>query len=169
MGAESIVTEYEHGTAEHKEQQEILFAALQEGDTLCVTEVSRLTRSMKQLCQIIEMLKEKKVRLMILNGITIDCRSGNIDPATKAFLQMTGVFAELEREMITTRVRSGMANAAAKGTKLGRPSTTAADIPESFKKHLPLFRSGRINKVEFSRLSGLSRPSIDKYLKLVSE
>ena len=41
----------------------------------------------------------------------MDCRSGHADPMTKAFLQMAGVFSQLELAMIRARVRSGMANA----------------------------------------------------------
>ena len=44
-------------------------------------------------------------------GNTMDCRSGHADPMTKAFLQMAGVFSQLELAMIRARVRSGMANA----------------------------------------------------------
>lgn len=94
---ENIFTEYEHGTTAHKAQQELLFKAMQAGDTLIITEVSRLTRSTQQLCSLIEMIQEKRIRLEILNSVTIDCRNGDIDPMTKAFLQMAGVFSELER------------------------------------------------------------------------
>ena len=41
----------------------------------------------------------------------MDCRSGHADPMTEAFLQMAGVFSQLELAMIRARVRSGMANA----------------------------------------------------------
>ncbi|MDY2807957.1 MAG: recombinase family protein [Oscillospiraceae bacterium] len=41
----------------------------------------------------------------------MDCRSGHTDPMTEAFLQMAGVFSQLELAMIRARVRSGMANA----------------------------------------------------------
>ena len=49
---------------------------VEEGDTICTTEVSRLTRSTKMLCDIIDQIKEKKLRLMIKDGLTIDCRKG---------------------------------------------------------------------------------------------
>lgn len=49
---------------------------------------------------------EKKLRLIITNSITMDCRSGNPDPMTEAFLQIAGVFSQLELSMIRARVRS---------------------------------------------------------------
>ena len=86
---------------------------------------------------------------------------------TKAFLQMAGVFAEVELEMIRARVRSGLDNARAKGKTLGRRPTTKDDIPDVFFRHYPLYANKQINKVEFSRLCDLSRPTIDKYIKII--
>lgn len=117
-GAIEIFVEYEHGDAIVKEQLSLLFEKVQAGDEIIVLEVSRLARSTKQLCEIIEMVKNKKLKLNILNSITVDCTSGNIDPMTNAFLQMAGVFSELELLIIRDRVKSGMANAKAKGKKL---------------------------------------------------
>lgn len=80
---------------------------------------------------------------------------------------MMGVFAELERNIISERVRSGLVNAKAKGKKLGRRKTTADDVPPLFYKYYPKYKSNEITKVEFSKLSGLSYPTIYKYLKIV--
>ena len=93
---------------------------MEESSSLIVTEVSRLSRSTQQLCEIINIIKEKRLRLVILNSITIDCRNGEMDCMSQAFLQMAGVFAELELSMILARVRSGMENARAKGRRIGR-------------------------------------------------
>ena len=102
-------------------------------------EVSRLARSTKQLCEIIEAISKKHLCLVIVSSITMDCRSGHADPMTEAFLQMAGVFSQLELAMIRARVRSGMANARAKGAKIGRPHLTRDDIPASFLRHYPAY------------------------------
>ena len=68
----------------------------EEGDTVITLEVSRLARSTKQLCEIIEVIRSKHLRLEIVGSITVDCSNGQIDPMTNAFIQMSGVFAELE-------------------------------------------------------------------------
>nr|MBR4280892.1 recombinase family protein [Clostridia bacterium] len=86
---------------------------------------------------------------------------------SQAFIQMSGVFAELELSMIRERVRSGMKNAKAKGKRVGRPQTTKENIPPIFYKHYPSFASGQINVSEFARLCGMSRPTVYKYLKLI--
>ncbi len=166
-GADEVVFEYEHGDAKVKQNLHMLLNAATEGDTIIVLEVSRLTRSTQQLCEIIDVIREKRLRLVIVSSITIDCRNGQTDPMSEAFLQMAGVFAQLELAMIRARVKSGMLNAKAKGKKIGRPQTTKDDIPSVFYKHYPAFMSGQMNVSEFARICGLSRPTVYKYLKMV--
>ena len=139
-GADVVYMEYEHGDAKVKSQQQAMFAEAAPGDTIIVLEVSRLARSTQQLCEIIERIREKRLRLVIVGSITLDCRDGQADPMSEAFLQMAGVFSQLELAMIRARVRSGMANAAAKGTKIGRPQVTADNIPATFLRHYPAYK-----------------------------
>ena len=166
-GAEKVVFEYEHGDAKVKQNLEMLLEAAQPGDTILTTEVSRLSRSTQQLCEIIARIQQKRLRLTILGSITVDCRSGALDPMTKAFLQMSGIFAELELSMIRARVKSGMAAARAKGKPIGRKPTTKADIPAAFYRHYPSYASGQLNVSELARVCGLSRPTVYKYLRLI--
>ena len=84
-----------------------------------------------------------------------------------AFLQMAGVFSELELQMIRTRVKSGMANAKARGAKVGRPKLTKEDIPALFYKHYPAYAAGKMNITELARVCDLSRPTVYKYIKMV--
>ena len=151
-GAEEIFLEYEHGDAAVKKQQQTLFDTAQEGDTVITLEVPRLARSTKQLCEIIEIINAKHLRLVIVGSITMDCRNGHADPMTEAFLQMAGVFSQLELAMIRARVKSGMANARAKGASIGRPRTTVDDVPPVFLRHYPAYRNGKLNVSELSRV-----------------
>ena len=166
-GAEQIFVEYEHGDAKVKSQQAQMFAQAQTGDTIIVLEVSRLARSTQQLCEIIERVREKRLRLVIVGSITLDCREGKADPMSEAFLQMAGVFSQLELAMIRSRVRSGMANAKAKGKQIGRPQTTKDSIPAIFLRHYPAYKSGQLNITELSRVCDLSRTTIYKYISLL--
>ena len=166
-GAEEVVFEYEHGDAKVKKELHMLLDMAASGDTIITLEVSRLSRSTQQLCEILDIVKEKHLRLMIVGSITIDCRNGEVDPMSKAFLEMSGVFAELELSMIRARVRSGMQNARDKDRKIGRPQTTKDDIPAIFYKHYPAFAAGNMNVSELARICGLSRPTVYKYLKLL--
>ena len=166
-GAEEVVFEYEHGDAKLKQNLQMLLNSAQEGDTIITLEVSRLSRSTKQLCEIVDVIKQKKLRLVIVGSITVDCRSGDIDPMSQAFIQMSAVFAELELSIIRARVKSGMANAKARGAKVGRPQTTRDDIPAIFYKHYPTYLAGNMNVSELARVCGLSRPTVYKYLKMI--
>ena len=166
-GAKEIFLEYEHGDSAIKQELSSLLEQAREGDTIYTLEVSRLARSTKQLCEIIETVREKKLKLVIVGSITVDCTNGQIDPMTNAFIQMSGVFAELELRIIRERVRSGMANAKAKGVAIGRPQTTKDDIPAIFYKHYPSFVQGNLNISEFARVCDLSRTTIYKYLNLL--
>lgn len=166
-GAEEVVFEYEHGDAKVKKNLHMLLDMVTEGDSIITLEVSRLSRSTQQLCEILDIVKAKHLRLVILGSITVDCREGHIDPMSQAFIQMSGVFAELELSIIRERVRSGVRNAQLKGKKLGRRPTTKDDIPPIFYKHYPAFVAGTMNVSEFARVCGLSRPTVYKYLKLV--
>ncbi len=166
-GAEVVYMEYEHGDAKVKSQQAQMFADAEAGDTILVLEVPRLARSTQQLCEIIEIIREKRLRLVILGSITLDCREGKADPMSEAFLQMAGVFSQLELAMIRSRVRSGMANAKAKGKRIGRPQVGKEDIPANFLRHYPAFKSGTLNVSELARVCDLSRTTVYKYLSLL--
>jgi len=166
-GAQEIILEREHGDAKVKQNLEMLLKTAETGDTIITTEVSRLSRSTQQLCEIINMVKAKKLRLIIIGSITVDCRLGQIDPMSQAFIQMSGIFAELELSILRARVRSGMMNAREKGKHIGRPQTTKKDIPAVFYRHYPAFMAGKMNLSELARVCGLSRPTVYKYLKMV--
>jgi len=166
-GAEEVYFEYEHGDSDVKQKQLALFDVAKEGDTIITLEVPRLARSTRQLCEIIEIVKAKKLKLIIKGSITVDCTLGRLDPMSNAFIQMSGVFAELELGMIRDRVRSGMANAKAKGVRLGRPQMTKDDIPQIFYRHYPAFVKGELNVSELARVCGLSRNTVYKYVGLL--
>lgn len=166
-GAQEIFMEYEHGDSKIKEQQGIMFAAAAAGDSVITLEVSRLARSTQQLCEIIDLVREKHLRLVIIGSITLDCRQGQPDPMSEAFLQMAGVFSQLELAMIRARVRSGMENARAKGRRIGRPQMKIEDIPSLFLRHYPAYKSGSLNVSELARVCDISRTTAYKYIGML--
>ena len=166
-GADEVVFEYEHGDTKLKKNLSMLLDTIQEGDTIITLEVSRLTRSTQQLCEIVETIKAKRLCLVIVGSITVDCRNGQIDPMSQAFIQMSAVFAELELSIIRARVKSGMQNAKVKGKQIGRRPTTKDDIPAVFYKHYPTYIAGKMNVSELARICELSRPTVYKHLRLI--
>ena len=89
-GADEVVFEYEHGDAKVKKELHMLLDMATAGDTIITLEVSRLSRSTQQLCEILDVVKEKHLRLMIVGSITIDCRNGEVDPMSKAWVLSFG-------------------------------------------------------------------------------
>lgn len=166
----SIYMEYESGTKVNRPELMKLLNTVQTGDTIATTEISRITRSTKQLCDIIELVKEKHLKLIIKDSITIDCTdSKQIDAMSNAFLQIAAVFAELERNMIADRVKSGMNNARAKGVRLGRPTLTVDKIPNKVISLFDRYRDKQISKSEYAILCGISRPTLNKYIALLTD
>jgi len=166
-GAEEVIFEYEHGDAKTKKELSMLLELAKEGDTIITLEVSRLSRSTQQLCELIDVIRVKRLRLVIVDSITIDCRACKADPMSEAFLQKAGVFSQQELAMIRARVKSGMENAKAKGKKIGRRPTTKEDVPSNFLKHYTIFMEGKMNVSELAKACGLSRPTVYKYIKLM--
>jgi DNA invertase Pin-like site-specific DNA recombinase len=170
----NIYKEYESGTKLNRVELNKLFygtkddePVLKDGDTIVATEVSRITRSTKQLCEIIELCKERKLKL-VLGNFVVDCTK-ELDPMTEGMLKMMGVFSEMERNMISARVKSGVANARAKGKVVGRPALTVDKIPNKVKAIYNLYKDGSISKTDYAKMCNVSRPTLDKYLKVIIE
>lgn len=161
---ETIYLEYESGTKENRAELLKLIKIVKAGDTIVATEVSRITRSTKQLCEIIEFAKQNLIKL-VFGSFVVDC-SKDLDPMTEGMLKMMGVFSELERNITSQRVKSGMQNAKAKGKTIGRPTTTVDNIPHIFFKYYPQYKCGVLNKKELSRLCSISYPSVYKYIRI---
>lgn len=161
-----IYWEYESGMKDDRAEFLKLMDAANVGDTIVTTEVSRLTRSTKHLCEILQQVQDKKLILNIGGSFVVDCSKGEMDPMTEGMVKMWGVFAEMERNIISQRVKSGMKNAAAKGKKIGRPETTADSLPDRFWKYYKQYQTGQINISEFSRLMDCSRASVYKYIRV---
>ena len=160
----NIYFEYESGAKVDRIQLNRLLDAIQAGDTVVATEVSRITRSTKHLCEIIELAKDKRIKL-IIGAFEVDC-TNELDPMTQGMILMWGVFAEMERNIISQRVKSGMANAAAKGAIIGRPKTEIENLPSNFIRHYPKYWAKEINVSELARLCGISRPTAHKYINI---
>ncbi len=158
---ENIYFEYVNGKQQNKIEWTRLLEKIEEGDTIVTTEVSRISRSTKQLCEIIEMAQERRIKL-IIGSIEIDCSKD--DPMSRGMILMWGVFAELEAAIISQRVKSGIANARAKGAVIGRPKTTIDNLSTGFIRHYPKYKAGDLTLTELARLVGVSRQSIYKYI-----
>lgn len=161
---ENIYWEYVGGSKDTKIEWNKLLSKVSAFDSISCTEVSRMTRSTKQLCEIIEFAKNTRIKL-VMGTFVIDC-TNELDPMAQGMLLMWGVFSEMEKAIISQRVRSGMANAASKNIAIGRPKTNIENLPSNFLRHYPKYANKEINVTELARLCDLSRQSIYKYISI---
>ena len=101
-GAEKVIFEYEHGDAKVKKNLHMLLDMAASGDTIITLEVSRLSRSTQQLCEILDIVKSKHLRLIIVGSITVDCRKGKIDPITWRYAHNTDAIREQTHKILST-------------------------------------------------------------------
>lgn len=161
-----IYWEYGSGIKDDRAELQKLLDVIVEGDTIATTEVSRLTRSTKHLCEILQIVQDKKIILNIGGSFVVDCSQGKMDPMTGGMIKMWGVFAEMERNIISQRVISGMKNAAAKGAKIGRPEVTKDTLPDKFWKYYSLYKKGDMSITDFAKVMETSRTTIYKYIQI---
>ena len=124
-GCHPIRSEQVSGTSrDGRKELDAVLSFLRPGDTLVVTRIDRLARSLLDLEQIVGELKAKGVHLKALEQ-PVDTGT----PAGKAFLQMLGVFAEFETALRRERQMEGIAKAKAAGVYRGRkPSVPAEEV-----------------------------------------
>jgi DNA invertase Pin-like site-specific DNA recombinase len=91
---------------------------LQAGDRLLVSELSRLGRSLIEVLEVLNILKDKGVAVY---GIKEGFKLNEDDIQSKVMRTMLGLFSEIERDIISQRTKEGLAHAKRKGVKLGRP------------------------------------------------
>ena len=125
VGCDVVRAETASGTSRTgRPELETLLEFLRPGDTLVVTRIDRLARSIKDLQDIVYVLKERDVTLKATEQ-PIDTRSA----AGKAFLDMLGVFAEFETNLRRERQLEGIAAAKTRGAYRGRkPSVDAGEV-----------------------------------------
>lgn len=126
-GCTVVRTEKKSGTTrEGRTELDMVLSFLREGDTLVVTRIDRLARSLHDLEGIVKELKAKGVHLKATEQ-PVDTTT----PAGKAFLQMLGVFAEFETALRRERQMEGIAKAKREGKYKGRkPSVDVARVRE---------------------------------------
>lgn len=166
--ASHIYWEYESGAKADRPELTKLLAAVQPGDTIVATEVSRISRSTKQLLDILDIAKERHLQLL-LGPMNIDCRHEEPDAMTEAMLTIAGAFAQMEKRMISDRTKSGIENARAKGKTIGRPKLTADAIPAKFYKDYNRMKRGEINKTELARLNNITRQTMYRYIEAIEK
>lgn len=153
-GCEIIRQEKRSGTSTVGRQElEAILDFIREGDTLVVTRIDRLARSIADLQQIVVQLAAK--------GAKLQATEQPIDTSTaagKAFLDMLGVFAEFETNLRRERQMEGIAKAKEAGKYRGRkPSVDEARVRE--------LKGGGMGATEIAKKLGIARASVYRALE----
>jgi len=145
------------GTSRTRPGLDQALAAVREGDTLTVTKLDRLARSVPDALDILGQLPARGVRFA-LGGSVYDWN----DPFAKMFLTILATIAEFEANLIRQRTREGMDIARQKGKLRGKqPSLKPAQDREIRRMR----DSGDYNIAEIAELFGISRPTVYRSLE----
>lgn len=157
--------EFASGANNDRVELNRLLSMVKENDEIYAIDPSRVTRSLKFMMELLDLAKEKKIKL-VMGDFVLDC-TGEISVFTQGQLMMLGLINEIQRLLIVSAVKEGLAASREKGIIGGRPKTCRENIPDNFYKYYPMYKNGQLNKVEFSKITGLSRSSIYKYIDIV--
>ena len=157
--------EFASGANNDRVELNRLLSMVKENDEIYAIDPSRITRSLKFMMELLDFAKEKKIKL-VMGDFVLDC-TGEISVFTQGQIMMLGLINEIQRLLIVSAVKEGLAASREKGIVGGRPKTCRENIPDIFYKYYPMYKNGQLNKVEFSKITGLSRSSIYKYIDIV--
>ena len=134
------------------------------GDRLIVSELSRLGRSLGQVIHIVDELVKRKIRFTaIKESIHFE---GKQDLQTKVMVALFGLFAEVERDLISERTREGLASARAKGRLLGRPKGVLGKSRlDGKEEEIRLLLQKQVSKASIAKIVGVTRPTIHRFIK----
>ena len=134
------------------------------GDRLIVSELSRLGRSLGQVIHIVDELVKRKIRFTaIKESIHFE---GKQDLQTKVMVALFGLFAEVERDLISERTREGLASARAKGRLLGRPKGVLGKSRlDGKEEEIRVLLQKQVSKASIAKIVGVTRPTIHRFIK----
>jgi DNA invertase Pin-like site-specific DNA recombinase len=148
-----------------KERQlDVLLARLEPGDTLMVSELSRLGRSVGEIITTVDTLVKKHIRLIaIKEGIRLE---GRHNLQTKVMVTLFGLFAEIERELISLRTKEALAAARVAGKRLGRPpgrlGISKLDGKEADIRRLVALH---VSKASIAKITGVDRSTLYHFIR----
>jgi DNA invertase Pin-like site-specific DNA recombinase len=143
---------------------EELLGTLAAEDRLIVSELSRLGRSLGQVIRIVDELVKRKVRFVaIKEAIRFE---GKQDMQTKVMIALFGLFAEVERDLISQRTKEGLAAARAKGRLLGRPKGTLGKSKlDGKEEEIRVLLEKTVSKASIAKIVGVSRTALHHFIR----
>lgn len=153
----NIYQEKASGTKRDRPELNRMLQELKEGDTVVVCDITRISRSSKDLLEIVDKIKGKGAYIQSLKDTWLDTTSDN--PYQAFLLTVMSGLSQLERDLISSRVKEGMAAAKRRGKYPGRPKGENPKAPAVRK----MSESG-FGVSEIVATTGLSRSTVNRIL-----
>lgn len=160
--------EYASGAKTDRLKLQQLLSLLKEGDELYVIEASRLTRSLKQLLDILDFVKEKKIKL-VMGDFSFDV-TAKMSPFLQGQLMFLGMMNEINRLIIVSNVQEGVDAAREEGRIGGQPRLTKERLYEKnpdFFKYYAQYKNKQITLKELGLLSQVCKNTVYNYIKVI--
>lgn len=151
-GCERIYSEKVSGTKVQRPELERMLDALREGDTVIITELTRLGRSVKELFAIIERVHEAGASIKSLRETWLDTTT----PQGNLLFTIFAGLSQFERDLIRQRTKSGLEAARVRGRTGGRPKAASGKIETALK----MYDSKLHTIVEITAATGISRSTL---------
>ncbi len=150
--------------AREKRRIDEALEGLKKGDLLIVSELSRLGRSLGQIIQIVDELVKRHIRFIaVKEAIGFD---GKQDLQTKVMIALFGLFAEVERDLISERTKEGMAAAKAKGKLIGRPRGSLGKSKlDGKEEEIRMLLGKRVSKAAIAKILDASRTTLHHFIQ----
>lgn len=142
---------------------DLLLEKLVPGDCLIVSELSRLGRSVGQIITIMDELIKKKVKVIFIKQNMII--NGKNDIQSKTMITLFGLFAEIERDLISDRTKAGLARARAEGKLLGRPKGLGKSKLDGKEDEIKALLQKGVGKASIAKIYECSWPCVNHFTK----
>ena len=160
-GCDRIFQEKFTGTRKDRPELLRLMDMLREGDTVIICELTRLSRSVKDLFDLVEQVEKAGANIKSLKEPWLDTTT----PQGRLLFTIFSGVSQFERELIRERTMEGLASARARGRMGGRPGKDKKIIDQA----LTLYDSKAYSVDEISKTTGISRATLYKYVNLRKE
>jgi len=158
VGCQKIFIDKVSGTQKDRSGWNELMTYIRDNNTLVITELSRISRSLSHLLEIVEELKNRHVNLRSLRE--------NIDTSSatgRAFLSIIGAVSQMELETKAERAEAGRATAKARGKSGGRPRTDSDTLEQA----RILYQNSNKSSTEICKIFGFSRRTLFTYMQKI--
>lgn len=156
-GCERIYQEKITGTKIDRTELNKMLDAMRKGDTIVVAELTRLSRSVKDLIMLVEKFNEEGADIKSLKEPWLDTTT----PQGRLLFSIFAGVSQFERDLIQERTIEGLAAARARGRMGGRPKVASKNIELALK----MYEDKTCSVSEILKVTGISKATLYKYLK----